>query len=44
MNRSTPTIVVTVKNRLEHFLKTFPFNVSQVGCKYRLLYVDFDRR
>jgi len=42
MNRSTPTIVVTVKNRLEHFLKTFPFNVSQVGCKYRLLYVDFD--
>ena len=42
MNRSAPTIVVTVKNRLEHFLKTFPFNVSQIGCEYRLLYVDFD--
>lgn len=42
MNRSAPTIVVTVKNRLEHFLKTFPFNVSQIGCTYRLLYVDFD--
>ena len=42
MNRSAPTIAVTVKNRLEHFLKTFPFNISQVGCKYRLLYIDFD--
>jgi len=37
-----PTIVITVKNRLDHFLKTFPFNVSQIGVDYRLLYVDYD--
>jgi predicted glycosyltransferase involved in capsule biosynthesis len=37
-----PTIVVTVKNRLEHSLKTFPFNVSQIGTDYNLLYVDYD--
>ena len=38
----TPTIVVTVKNRLEHFLKTFSFNVSQIGIDYKILYVDYD--
>lgn len=37
-----PTIVVTVKNRRDHFIKTLPFNVSQVGVDYRLLYVDYD--
>jgi len=37
-----PTIIITVKNRLDHFLKTFPFNVSQIGVDYRLLYVDYD--
>ena len=37
-----PTIVVTIKNRLDHFLKTFSFNVSQIGVNYRLLYVDYD--
>ncbi len=42
MLRKTPTIVITVKNRLEHFLKTFPFNVTQVGIDYRLVYVDYD--
>jgi len=37
-----PTIIVTVKNRLDHFLKSFSFNISQVGIDYRLLYVDYD--
>ena len=38
----TPTIVITVKNRLDHFIKTFPFNVSQLGIDYNVLYVDYD--
>ena len=41
-NIDVVTIVVTVKNRLDHFLKTFPFNVSQIGVSYNLLYVDYD--
>ena len=34
-------IIVTIKNRLNHFLKTFPFMVSQYGCVYDLVLVDF---
>lgn len=41
-NIKLPTIVVTVKNRLDHFLKTFSFNISQIGAEYNLLYVDYD--
>jgi len=34
-------IIVTIKNRLNHFLKTFPFMVSQYGRPYDLVLVDF---
>jgi glycosyltransferase involved in cell wall biosynthesis len=34
-------IIVTIKNRLNHFLKTFPFLVSQYGRSYDLVLVDF---
>ena len=37
-----PTMVITIKNRLDHFIKTFPFNVSQTGIDYNVLYVDYD--
>ena len=34
-------IIVTIKNRLNHFLKTFPFMVSQYGVPYDLVLVNF---
>jgi len=34
-------IIVTIKNRLNHFLKTFPFMASQYGMPYDLVLVDF---
>ena len=34
-------IIVTIKNRLNHFLKTFPFMVAQYGRQYDLVLVDF---
>tara|TARA_Y100000034_G_C6865789_1_gene394568 strand:- start:305 stop:1087 length:783 start_codon:yes stop_codon:yes gene_type:complete len=33
--------ITIIKNRLEHFLKTFPFMVSQYGLKYDLMIVDY---
>tara|TARA_R110000824_G_scaffold328069_1_gene514894 strand:- start:62 stop:835 length:774 start_codon:yes stop_codon:yes gene_type:complete len=35
------TIVITVKNRCEHFLQTFPSAITQYGTDYNILYVDF---
>lgn len=34
-------LITTIKNRLDHFLKTFPFMTSQYGCDYDLIIVDF---
>ena len=34
-------LITIIKNRLNHFLKTFPFMVSQYGLEYELLIVDF---
>ena len=34
-------VIVTIKNRLDHFLKTFPFMVSQYGVPYELVLVNF---
>ena len=34
-------LITTIKNRLEHFQKTFPFMVSQYGTDYELWIVDY---
>lgn len=34
-------VIVTIKNRLDHFLQTFPFMVSQYGIPYELVLVNF---
>ena len=34
-------LIVTVKNRLSHFLQTFPFMISQYGEKYELVIVNY---
>ncbi len=34
-------LITIIKNRLEHFLKTFPFMVSQYGVDYELFIVDY---
>tara|TARA_Y100000310_G_C20579722_1_gene762345 strand:- start:229 stop:1002 length:774 start_codon:yes stop_codon:yes gene_type:complete len=34
-------LIITIKNRLNHFLKTFPFMVSQYGSPYELVLVNF---
>ena len=34
-------VISTVKNRSEHFLKTFPFLVSQYGTPYNLIFVNY---
>ena len=36
------SLIVTVKNRLSHFMQTFPFNVTQTGIDYELIYVNFN--
>ena len=35
------TLITTVKNRLNHFLQTFPSAISQYGIDYEILYVNF---
>tara|TARA_R110000824_G_scaffold55969_1_gene153644 strand:- start:11 stop:832 length:822 start_codon:yes stop_codon:yes gene_type:complete len=35
------TLVITVKNRLNHFLQTFPSAITQYGVDYEVLYVNF---
>jgi predicted glycosyltransferase involved in capsule biosynthesis len=35
------TLVITVKNRLNHFLQTFPSAITQYGIDYEVLYVNF---
>lgn len=36
------SIIIGVKNRSNHFSLTFPFNISQVGIDYELIYVNFN--
>ena len=35
------SLMVSVQNRLTHFKLTFPFNVTQIGLKYELIYVNY---
>tara|TARA_R110002110_G_scaffold338308_4_gene548767 strand:+ start:442 stop:1224 length:783 start_codon:yes stop_codon:yes gene_type:complete len=35
------SLIVTVKNRLNQFLQTFPSAISQYGVDYELIYVNF---
>ena len=35
------SLVITVKNRLNQFLQTFPSAISQYGVDYELIYVNF---
>ena len=35
------SLVTTIKNRLNHFLQTFPSAISQYGIDYELIYVNF---
>ena len=35
------SLITTVKNRLNHFLQTFPSAISQRGVEYELVYVNF---
>jgi predicted glycosyltransferase involved in capsule biosynthesis len=34
-------LIVTIKNRLSHFLQTFPFMISQYGKMYELVVLDY---
>ena len=34
-------LITTVKNRLTHFLQTFPFMISQYGENYELIVVNY---
>lgn len=38
---SKVSIIVTVKNRVEHFIQTFPSLITQYGVPYELIFVDF---
>ena len=35
------SLIITVKDRLNHFLQTFPSAISQYGIDYELIYVNF---
>jgi glycosyltransferase involved in cell wall biosynthesis len=35
------SLIITVKNRLEQFLQTFPSAITQYGVDYELIYVNF---
>lgn len=35
------SLIITVKNRLEHWKKSMPYLISQVGADYELLFVDY---
>jgi len=37
----TCSLIVTVKDRLNHFFQTFPSTISQYGTDYELIYVNF---
>jgi len=36
------SIIIGIRNRSNHFSLTFPFNISQVGTNYELIYVNFN--
>lgn len=42
MDQIKASIIVGIKNRSNHFSLTFPFNISQVGVDYELIYVNFN--
>ena len=35
------SLIVGIKNRVHHFVQTFPFLLSQRGIEYELIIVDF---
>ena len=35
------SLIVGIKNRVQHFVQTFPFLISQRGVEYELIIVDF---
>ena len=35
------TIITTIKNRREHFIKTFPFMLTQYGIPYEIVLVNY---
>ena len=42
MDKIKASIIIGIKNRPNHFSLTFPFNISQVGVNYELIYVNFN--
>ena len=41
MNMNYIAIIVTVKNRVNHFIQTFPSLITQYGTDYEIVMVDF---
>ena len=42
MGEIKASIITGIRNRSNHFSLTFPFNISQVGTNYELIYVNFN--
>jgi len=42
MSNKHVSLIVTIKNRVQHFLQTFPSIITQYGISYSIIFVDFD--
>jgi len=41
LNNNHVNLIVTIKNRVQHFIQTFPSLVTQYGASYDIILVDF---